>query len=209
MKTIAVTLAADGSSDRCLIHPLRWAITQALRNHGARELIRFVFAQVPANPLPQRIQKAVEDYPCDILIVHRDAEREDASRRFQEIEKALADAAATTVSVGVVPIRMSEAWLLISEPAIRTAAANPSGRTPLNLPPISALESLPDPKGVLRNAILDASNANGRRRDRLKRDLPIRVQRVAENIEDYSLLRELTAFKRFEKDFERAIAQLK
>jgi hypothetical protein len=44
---------------------------------------------------------------------------------------------------------MTEAWLLIDETALRTAAGAPGGRQIVNLPPSRELESLADPKTLL------------------------------------------------------------
>jgi len=200
MDAIKVTLVADGRSDRCLLHPLRWAITRTLRERGSSKLLEFVFADVPATPLQTRIQLALEQYPCDLLLIHRDAEKADPTDRFDEIERAIREVDDATSKVGVVPVRMSETWFLVSEEAIRRAAGNPSGKTALALPSVRDLESNPDPKKVLKDALLAASETKGRRRDRLNRDLSRRVQRVAELIEDYSPLRRLSAFQRLEAD---------
>ena len=45
----------------------------------------------------------------------------------------------------VIPVRMTEAWLLIDELALRRAAGNPNGRNPLDLPALKDLEALPEP----------------------------------------------------------------
>jgi hypothetical protein len=100
---------------------------------------------------------------------------------------------------------MSEAWLLVDERAIREAAGRPSGTKSLDLPRVRDLERIADPKALLREMILQASEATGRRRDRLKRDLPARVHRVADLIEDYSPLRQLPGFQRFERDLASAL----
>ncbi|MCG8555620.1 MAG: hypothetical protein MJD61_10095 [Proteobacteria bacterium] len=201
MRVESITLAADGRSDRCLIPAIRWTVSQALRARHPESLVRFDFADVRATPLDARIAEALAKYPCDVLVVHRDAEREDPSCRFDEISEARSTTNCTP-TVGVVPVRMSEAWLLVSERAIRRAAGNPQGRGELGLPKVRDLERTSDPKHVLREAILAASEARGRRRDRLRRDLPQRIQRVANLIEDYSPLRQLSAFQRFERDLE-------
>ena len=44
--------------------------------------------------------------------------------------------------VCVVPIRMTESWLLISEPAIRRAASNPRGREVIHLPRLQKMEEV-------------------------------------------------------------------
>lgn len=200
MVAIRITFAADGRSDRSLIHPLRWAVANALRARGAQTFVEFAFAEVHPTPLEQRLRHALDLYPCHLLLIHRDAENEDPEVRHREIDRAAVSAAGDIARVSVIPVRMSEAWLLIDEPSIRIAAGHPSGRVPLELPPVSGLESTADPKRVLREAILAASEARGRRRARLQRDLPVRILRVAELIEDYSPLRRLSAFRRFEAE---------
>lgn len=200
MAALRITLAADGRSDRSLIHPLRWAIANALRARGKETLVELAFAEVHPTPLEQRLTEALALYPCHLLLIHRDAESVAPEIRHREIDRAAESTVGGIARVAVIPVRMSEAWLLIHEPAIRMAAGQPSGRARLVLPPVSGLESTADPKRVLREAILAASEARGRRRARLQRDLPLRILRVAELIEDYSPLQRLSAFQRFEAD---------
>ncbi len=94
---------------------------------------------------------------------------------------------------------MTEAWLLIDETALRTAAGAPGGRQIVNLPPSRELESLADPKTLLGELIRTASGLQGRRLARLKRQTTI--TRLAELIDDFSLLRQLPAFQALEADF--------
>jgi hypothetical protein len=207
-RSLTVTLAADGSSDRCLLHPIRWAIAHCLRDSGV-ESVQPLFANVPAIPLADRIRCALDQYPCDLLLIHRDAEKQDPTLRRREIHDALCELREDSAGkVPVVPVRMSEAWLLISEPAIREAAANPRGRNDLVIPRLAELESVADPKAVLRTAIMTAADASGRKRDNLRRDLPKRVHRVAELIDDYSPLRALASFQQLESDLRAAIEVL-
>jgi hypothetical protein len=99
---------------------------------------------------------------------------------------------------------MTEAWFLFDEVAIRTAAGNPRGTMPLSLPPIERVEALPDPKAVLRDALLDASGLSGRRRDKFRAGQAF--QRVAELIESYRALRVLPSFGYLESAIARACA---
>jgi hypothetical protein len=195
-----IALVADGSSDRCLIHPIRWAVSELLRLKGEEGTVQYAFASLPAGSLKERVIEALDTNPCEVLLIHRDAEREDPLRRTQEILNAIEGVREEVPKVPIVPVRMSEAWLLIDEQAIRIAAGNPAGTISLDLPRVRDLERVPDPKAVLHESILVASQSAGRRRDRLKRDLSMRVQRVAQVIEDYSKLRSLAAFQRFESD---------
>jgi hypothetical protein len=106
--------------------------------------------------------------------------------------------------VPVVPVRMTEAWLLSNQQAIRDAAGNPKGRNALHLPNWRRWDRLPDPKTTLLEAIEHASGLTGRRlanfsarRHRL---------RVAELTMDFSPLRQLEAFRLLEDDIVEALA---
>src|SRR5262249_52058120 len=105
-------------------------------------------------------------------------------------------------------VRMTEAWLLIDERAIRQAAGNPNGEAPLLLPKVASLERAPDPKKLLRDSLIRASEKTGRRLQQFERDLGERSQRVPELIPDVSSLRQLPAFQDFEKDAREALTRL-
>ena len=147
----------------------------------------------------ERIAKGIELYPCDLLFVHRDAARESIEKRVREIRESVEQCAIETPPVVcVVAVRMQEAWLLIDESALRKAAGNPQGRQPLDVPDRKKLENLPDPKQRLHDLLHQASGLRGRRLKRFIRDVGSYVCRVAEQIDDFSLLRELTAFQKVE-----------
>ena len=89
-----------------------------------------------------------------------------------------------------------EAWLLFDAAAIRRAAGNPNGDTPLDLPELSRVEGLPNPKDILHTLLREASGLRGRR----LKNLRVPVRRVADLIEDFAPLRRLSAFQRLEQD---------
>ena len=92
---------------------------------------------------------SLEYYRCDILFVHRDAEREEMDVRRREIREAwdsVTVPAHAPAYLCVIPIRMTEAWLLFDEMAIRRSAGNPNGKKELVLPKRQIWEALPDPK---------------------------------------------------------------
>ena len=117
------TLLADGSSDRVLIPLLCWCLRRAGLENISSEWADAGRMPV-ARDLAERVAHAVDLYPCDLLFVHRDAEGEDPAVRRDEIRRA---ASALKYSlVPVIPVRMTEAWLLFDERAIRLAAGNPN-----------------------------------------------------------------------------------
>jgi hypothetical protein len=147
---------------------------------------------------------AVDLYPCDILFVHRDAEGQDPAQRRDEIATALTTNPITWVPV--IPVRMTEAWLLADQRAIRMAAGNPRGTEPLGLPDLNRLEDLPDPKLILYDALKRACGLNARRRARF--NPAQRAYLIPSYIEDYSPLQALTAFVRLQDDIRRALEHL-
>ncbi|WP_338414638.1 hypothetical protein [uncultured Sphaerotilus sp.] len=151
---VTCTLVADGSSDRVLI-PL---LEMLLDEHCPGPYRPPHLVELPAGlSLIERIKQALDLYPCDLLFVHRDAEKESSASRAAEIRHALEEIERCPSSMLIVPVRMTESWLLVEEKAIRAAAGNPSGKTPLGLPAITKLESLPNPKQVLFDALRTAS----------------------------------------------------
>lgn len=204
MKSINCTLVADGSSDGILQFPIKWLLEQKLPEHA----INLVFADLRnysgARSLSHRIELACELFPCDVLFVHRDAEKQSISKRESEIIAALSGN--SSIGIPIVPIRMSEAWLLLSVSSIRQASGNPNGRERVHLPPISQLESQPDPKSLLIGLIKQASGLNKRRQSSLNPRTVI--HRLAELIEDYSALRQLSAFNVFEAKVDEVLPHL-
>jgi hypothetical protein len=205
MTELVYTLLGDGPSDRRLIFPTNWllsSITQTpFRAQWAdtRGLVRL------REGLAARVEKALELFPCDLLIVHRDAETQEFAQRFSEIDAAVRESGWTGGrTVRLVPVRMQEAWLLPFESAIRRAAGRPAGRTALKIPRISEIEAVADPKAVLHNLLRTAADVTGRRLHRF--DVNAAAFRVAELVEDFSPLRAVPAFSRFEDELRQAVA---
>lgn len=204
------TLLADGASDRCLRRILDWVLNQVpdLPPSGfVSQIADLRGYRRPPSGLKQRIEAAYRQLPCDVMFIHRDAEAEAIGRRLEEIRRA-AEEADIPPYVPVVPVRMTEAWLLIDERAIRRAADNLHGTEKLPIPRLQRLEDQPDPKSLLHDCLVIASEKSGHRSDRFRRDLPGRVHRVADLIEDFSPLRQLPAFRSFEETARRVIQQL-
>jgi hypothetical protein len=201
------TLLCDGPTDRALIPIINWVIGENLLPANRSFVDQLADLRVlphPPRKLAERVAQAVEQLPGDLLFVHRDAERQPLDTRVAEIEEA-AQAAACSSYVPVVPVRMTEAWLLIDVGAVRLAADNPNGEAALDLPAHTDLETISDPKALLHNSLLLASEKSGRRRQQFKSALSTRSVRVSEYIDDFSPLRSLLAFRRFEEATKQAL----
>ena len=155
--------------------------------------------------LAARVAQAVRLFSCDLLFVHRDAESEPRERRLGEKAVAAVETWDRDRTVAVIPERMTEAWLLIDEAALRSAAGDPRGTVPLAMPAVQQLEGLPDPKRTLHDLLRTASGLTGRRRKGFRMDQA--VHRLSQAIQDYSPLRQLSAFRALEEEVERILVQ--
>jgi len=97
----------------------------------------------------------------------------------------------------VIPVQMTEAWLLFDEVALRHAAGNPNGKNPLKLPELSKIEQIPNPKEILFQILREASELTARRLKKF--NLAGARIRITELIDDFSPLLALRAFQALEK----------
>lgn len=155
---------AEGSSDA----PLAGLVTDLFAEHGIRLRLQepdFTWLKV-AKDVRSKVRTGIElaKTDFDVIVVHRDADNAGPDPRTQEIINAVTTEAAAAQVVPVVPVRMTEAWLLLDEAAIRQVAGNPNGRVGLKLPKPHEVESVADPKHALRQCLLTAADCTGRRR---------------------------------------------
>lgn len=207
MNRLRFTLISDGSSDKALIPILHWLLSQYYPDLPLDgEWADLARLPKPPKGLAQKIASGSCLYPCDLLFIHRDAEREPHGARVTEIQHAVETAQEMLEEkslllprhVCVIPVHMLEAWLLFDINGIRRSAGNPNGKISIQLPPLNRLESLPDPKNTLYQLLRSACELHGRK---LKKYRPqISVHRLTECIDDFSPLRELAAFQFLENE---------
>ena len=203
MSDLTFTLVSDGPSDQALLPALHWLLRRSSSRVFSGEWPDLRRLPRRIKGLNERIRVAVELAPCDLLFVHRDAEGVPAANRVSEITAALGSSGLSPV-IPVVPVRMTEAWLVWHEPAIRRAAGNPRGSEPLALPATHHVEACSDPKALLREALRTASGLGRRRTERL-RDVTARI--VADHIEDFSPLLTLPSFSSLAREVAQVIAR--
>ncbi len=194
-----------------ILRAIEWAIRKELKEISVQSEWADL-RRLPNKPesLAARIHAASILYPADTLFVHRDAEKERLDVRRAEIQAAVNSLTENISYIAVIPIRMSEAWLLIDEHAIRMAANNPNGAMSLGLPKLSSIESIPDPKNSLYELLILASDVKGnRRKKKFKVDIARYVHLVAEQISDYSPLEHLSAFKALQGELKSVLDTLR
>ncbi len=203
MKVLSITLLTDGPSDRALVPIVEWIVGNKISSYPFQVQMAHTSLGHSAG-LRDRIEHAALHYPCDILVIHRDAEAAKPVLREKEIRDALSIINLNqTRAVSVIPVRMTEAWLLFDELAVRRAAGNPIGVKPIFLSTAKKWEQEIDPKLLLLTALREASELSGRRL--AKFNAHEAKNRVADLIRDFSALSKLESFCAFQVKLEDAL----
>jgi len=189
------TLLADGTSDEVLMAIVEWLIREHLPSTRVIGTFARDFGPI-GNELDIRVKAALRNFPCDLLIVHRDAEGQSRDDRVGEVARAVM---ATDVPyVCLIPIKMTEAWLFSDESAIRFASGNASGRHNIGLPKRDKWELLPDPKVTLLEVLCAATGRKGRALDKFN---PLKARHlITPRGESFEALRGMKSFDFFEND---------
>jgi len=143
-----------------------------------------------------------------VIVVHRDSDNVDPFERRVEVESAVRAASSGSHPVPVIPVKMTEAWLLLDEQAIRTVAGNPRGKLPLGLPKTHEVESRADPKAILADCILRASELTGRRRERLSKRFSDNRRQLLERLDHLGPVASLASWQALVDDVDEAVLEL-
>lgn len=128
-----------------------------------------------------------------LVFVHRDSENVTLKERLREF-----DVVTRQDVVPVVPVRMSEAWILFNGTAIAKAAGSSSAEVPVQR--VTELERIPDPKTRLDKLLVEAAGRpTGRHGKVFRRSIVERRVSVAGYIADYRPLESVPAFARFQE----------
>ena len=190
MTIVTIGLIADGTSDRALIPLLKLL----LKEHLLLPFEELQLIKGEQNDLASKVRYALDKFSLDILFIHRDTENKPWEDREAEIRRAVPDDRLDLV-VFVIPVKMTEAWLLTDAAAIRRAVGNSNSKVDLELPTIKKIESC-SAKEVLFKALINAKEHGAQRRRTFKPDQY--RYRVAELTSDLKSLRQIQSFKRLE-----------
>jgi len=210
MKRIRALLLIDGPSDE----PLGRHVAAIARGHGvALDIVAPEFDRMdppPGRAISARLTRILAiDPDFEMVVVHRDAENQGRDVRLAEIQAALADVQPALPHIPVIPLRMTEAWLLLDEAAIRSVAGRPSGTMALSLPVAAQVERDVDPKATLRQALRSASGHRGRRLRKFERDFSAHRRQLLDRLDRSGPLRELRAWQELESDVATILAAVR
>ena len=200
---IRFLLICEGSSDTALVSHIQALLIE----HGASEADGT--ASYHGRLVSDKVRIGLEYCGnTDLLFVHRDADNAGSAARNEEIARGVSAAGYGGRWVGMVPVRMMEAWLLADEAAIRRVAGRPRGTEALDLPKPDQLENLSNPKQALREALLKAGAPQGvRRRKRFKAEFSNFRKQLAENLPAGGPLEQISAWMRFRDDVAAAMGK--
>ena len=185
-RQLTYAVVADGGTDKLLVPIIEWAI------HALDPEVEIL------EPEFRKRSGSIEDYlivyksSVMLIFVHRDAEKLPLEERMKEF-----DSVVRSDVVAVVPVRMSEAWILFDGSAIARAAGSPSAEVPV--PKFADIEGIANPKDLLDLLLFEAAGSpTGRRGKNFKRSMAERRVSVASYIADYTPLEALSAFRQFQ-----------
>jgi hypothetical protein len=144
----------------------------------------------------------------DLLLVHRDADRSSRADRIAEIRVAVEKVMPDHQWVPVIPVRMTEAWLVLDEQLLREVAGNPTGRVALPIPTPRQAERMADPKARLKEILVTASELSGRKRKIFQNSYPYHRRLVLERIAPAGGVMQLESWRDFDRDLREALVTM-
>ncbi len=195
-------LVCEGSSDGALVHHIR----KLLVKHGATEAEGSPYHY--GTPLAKKVERGLKSSSSpDLLFVHRDADHHHDTaaagprKRYSEIADAVQSASYGSRYVRIVPVRMTETWLLVNASEIRHVAGNPRGQHDLGLPAVQRIERTADPKELLKEVLFRAGSPQGKRCEKdFKNKFNGHRRQLIENLPVGGPLEHLDSWVQFRKD---------
>lgn len=164
---------------------------------------RALFELHGARALGEKIRVLVEHHQPDLFFVHRDADQAGADARRSEIRLKIDG----SLHVPVIPVRETEAWLLLDENAIREVVGNPKGKKSLELPRLADVESTDNAKERLQAAIRNA-RVDGPKRRRSQVSEQRFCAQLLENLDIDGPIAQLSAWQALVEDTQAAVVAL-
>ena len=216
MRHLSAALYCEGTTDAQFLRPLLLRLCEE-KAALARETVEVADVMVLADqhedrhlPRSERIERAANaaDGAWLVLFIHADADGRDGRAAKVErvqpaVERLQGRLGPTRQAVAVVPIRMTEAWVLADLDAFRSSIGTTRDARALGLVDVLAHgpDHVPDPKALLRAAIT-ATRPRSR-----GVHLGAYLGLIAEAT-SLDQLRRLEAFRQLEADLEAALRNL-
>lgn len=200
---LTATLIRDGKSDTGMLTPIISWLFNDLYDDIILEMqsedFKNVAYEIKVGDILEKIKYVGKEINPDIIFVHRDSEKQGYDARLAEIEDKIKNSNFYDKIVRVIPIRMTEAWLLTDARAICIASGIKDKKkfkqVQDKLPKIGKIEEVSHPKMAIQDIIRELKKDKSSR----NRGLPP-MALIADNTENFAALRNLSAFKKFEEE---------
>ena len=166
-RLVRFLLLCEGRSDTALVPHLRRLLSRC----GVPEVVGSAVALASVRDpgagrgsLERKIRAVLStETELELIFAHRDADAAGFERRLEGIACAFRNSGLDVAHVPIIPVKSTDAWILLDEGAIRRVAGNPRGKQTLLLPGPSRIEHLHDPKETLKAALVAACGHQGHR----------------------------------------------
>ncbi|WP_055478348.1 hypothetical protein [Sphaerimonospora mesophila] len=201
--TIRVLFLGEGTSDSGIIPQIEVVAARLGVDIAVTDPDLGRLPKPPGRAVSDKLRAVLDiDGEYELIAVHRDADRDGRQARLAEIVSAIRAHAPGTAHAAIVPVRMTEAWLLMDEVELRTVAGNPNGRIGLNLPSPNRVESVPDPKSVLKEKLALASGLSGRKLEKFNQRFSQHRRLLLERIDPFGPIADVPSWQHFVADME-------
>lgn len=196
---ISFLLTGEGTSDLRLVeHIQNILVEEGFAEVSGEAPDLGMFQQPVGRTVREKVIALLRHYPnVDVVFVHRDADNAGVDVREQEILSAVQGLIDGERVIPVIPVTMLETWLLSDKEAIRRVAGNSGYRGGLGIPPIRQLENARDAKQLLLNALCEASQTQGARREKFKKRFSEMRARLTYDLDHNGPVQNLASYQAF------------
>lgn len=208
--TIRFVLAGEGGSDDAFVNHLQQLCLESGADEARGSAPDFRHLKHVGHPVVEKLRAIVAlGSSANLFFIHRDSDSSDPEPRHEEIREAAEALGISETCIAVVPVRETEAWLLLDEQEIRRVAGRPNGTARLHLPKPSAVEHRARPKELLQEALSIASELRGRRLENFRKEFPSQRRTLLQNLKTVGPIEQLKAWQRLRTDITAAIGRLR
>ncbi|NHH78979.1 hypothetical protein [Burkholderia gladioli] len=197
---IQFILTGEGTSDLNLVDHIENLLIEEGFTEASGEAPDLSMFQRPiGRTIREKLEALLKHYPnADVIFVHRDADNAGIMQREQEIITATDGLISVDRIIPVIPMTQLETWLLTDREAIKRIAGNVDYRGRLDcIPAIRRLESVLDAKGLLLEALCEASETQGARLRKFKNRFCEMRARLAFDLNVGGPIKDLPSYQRF------------